>query len=78
MSSEVLVLHRRMRTLDPDVLHCREVELRLAEDGRHVLLNRYVELYRHEHVSWCAIQQHRVPLARMVRWMVDNGELVMG
>ncbi|SCY50281.1 MULTISPECIES: hypothetical protein [unclassified Pseudomonas] len=76
MNNQVLVLHRRMRLLEPDVLHCREVELRLAEDGRHVLLNRYVELYRHEHVSWCAIQQHRVPLAKMVRWLVDNGEQV--
>ncbi|WP_420232641.1 hypothetical protein ACN079_27320 [Pseudomonas sp. ABY48] len=76
MSDEAMVLHRRMRVLAPDVLHCREVELRLAEDGRHVLLSRYVELYRHQHVSWCALQQHRVPLAKMVRWMADNGEPV--
>ncbi|MGX9568173.1 hypothetical protein [Pseudomonas viciae] len=76
MSNQTLVLHRRMRALDPTTLHCREVELRLAEEGGHVLLSRYVELYRHEHVSWCAIHQHRVPLARMIRWMVEHGERV--
>lgn len=76
MNNEALVLHRRTRALDPGTLHCREVDVRLAEDGRYVLLSRYVELYRHEHVSWCAIQQHQVPLAKMIRWMVDNGERV--
>ncbi|MBC3384928.1 hypothetical protein HU715_012740 [Pseudomonas sp. SWRI12] len=78
MSNEALVLHRRMRLLQPDALHCREVELRLAEDGSHVLLNHYVELYRHQRLGWCALRQHRVPLAAIVRWMIDNGEQMRG
>ncbi|WP_331275380.1 MULTISPECIES: hypothetical protein [Pseudomonas] len=63
-----------MRTLDQGALHCREVDLRLAEDGRHVVLSRYVELFSQEHGSWCAIHHHRVSLVDMVRWMVEHGE----
>lgn len=77
MNNAALVLHRRVKALSEQALHCREVELRLAEDGRHVLLSRYVELYRHEHISWCSIQHHQVPLVSIIRWMVDNGERVM-
>ncbi|WP_210639384.1 MULTISPECIES: hypothetical protein [unclassified Pseudomonas] len=76
MSNDALILNRRVKTLSRDTLHCREFSLQLAEDGRHVLLSRYVELYRHEDISWCAIRHHRVPLARMIRWMVDHGERV--
>lgn len=74
MSNEVLVLHRRVKVLDRGMLHCRELELRLAEDGRHVLLSRYLELYSQEHVGECAIQHYRVPLASMIRWMVNHAE----
>lgn len=76
MNNDALVLHRRIKVLSREALHCREVELRLAEDGRHVLLSRYVELYSHEQISWCTIQQHQVPLVSIIRWMVDNGERV--
>lgn len=74
MNNQALVLHRRVRTPAPDTLHCREVELRLAEDGSHVVLSRYIELYRHEQGSRQAIHHHRVALADMIRWMVDHGE----
>ena len=74
MSHDVLVLHRRVKVLDRGMLHCRELELRLAEDGRHVLLSRYLELYSQAHVGECAIHHYRVPLASMIRWMVNNGE----
>jgi hypothetical protein len=74
MNSQPLVLHRRVKTLDQGALHCREVELRLAEDGRHVLLSRYVEWYDPEQAGLCATQHYRVPLASMIRWMIHNGE----
>ncbi|WP_053146823.1 hypothetical protein [Pseudomonas sp. P97.38] len=74
MSRGALVLHRRMRTLEQGALHCREVELHLAEDGRHVVLSRYVERFSQDNVGWCAVHQHRVALVDMVRWMVENGE----
>lgn len=74
MSNQALVLQRRIKQLDQDVLHCREVELRLTEDGRHVLLSRYVELYCHEKASECTARHYRVPLASMIRWMVDHAE----
>lgn len=73
-SDDVLVLHRRTRTPCPASLHCREIELRLADDGQHIVLNRYVELYRDEHTAWCSVQQHCVPLASLIRWMVSTGE----
>ncbi|MGN8277084.1 hypothetical protein ACLEJQ_05870 [Pseudomonas sp. SMV71] len=76
MNDQVLSLHRRMRTPAPDALHCREVELRLAEDGSHVVLSRYVEVYRHERGSRPSVRHHRVSLANMVRWMVDHGEQI--
>ncbi|MCJ8206957.1 hypothetical protein [Pseudomonas sp. RGM2987] len=76
MSDQALTLRRRMRTPAPDALHCREVELRLAEDGSHVVLSRYVELYRHEQGSQQTIHHHRVSLAHMIRWMVDHGEQI--
>ncbi|MDO7896064.1 hypothetical protein [Pseudomonas citrulli] len=74
MSSGALVLHRRMRTLGQGALHCREVELCLAEDGRHVVLSRYVERFSQEGADWCSVHHHRVALVDMVRWMVENGE----
>jgi hypothetical protein len=74
MNSQALVLHRRVKTLDQGTLHCREMELRLAEDGRHVLFSRYVEWYDPQQVGQCATQHYRVPLASMIRWMINNGE----
>jgi hypothetical protein len=73
-----LVLHRRVRTPSQDSLHCREIELRLADDGRHLLLSRYVELYGDEQAAWCLVRHHRIPLNRMIRWMIGQGELVNG
>jgi hypothetical protein len=74
MNSQALVLHRRVKTLDQGTLHCREMELRLAEDGHHVLLSRYVEWYDPRQVGQCATQHYRVPLASMIRWMINNSE----
>ncbi|MBD0703980.1 MULTISPECIES: hypothetical protein [unclassified Pseudomonas] len=74
MSNPVLVLHRRVKTLDQGILHCREIELQLTEDGRHLLLSRYLELYGHDQADACDIQNYRVPLASMIRWMVSHGE----
>lgn len=71
---QTLVLHRRTRSPGQASLHCRELELRLSEDGRHILLSRYVELFSNEDSSWSAVRHHRVPLTRMVRWLIDNGE----
>ena len=71
-----LVLYRRMRTPCATSLHCREMELSLAEDGRHLVLNRYTELYGDAGNSWCSVAQHRVGLAAMVRWMLDHGDSV--
>ncbi|WP_413791689.1 MULTISPECIES: hypothetical protein [unclassified Pseudomonas] len=74
MSNQALVLHRRIKHLGRETLQCREVELRLTEDGQHVLLSRYVELYRHEKAGECTVRHYRVPLAGMIRWMVDHAE----
>ncbi|WP_058546797.1 hypothetical protein [Pseudomonas fluorescens] len=74
MSNATLVLQRRIKQIGQDALHCRELELRLTEDGRHVLLSRYLELYCHEKASECSVRHYRVPLASMIRWMVDNAE----
>jgi len=68
-----LVLHRRMRAPDPASLHCREIELRLDEDGRHLVLSRYTELYREERTAWCSISHHHIPLVSVIRWMIENG-----
>ncbi len=69
-----MVLHRRTRAPDRTSLHCREIELSLTDDGQHVMLSRYIELYGDEHTAWCSIRHHRVPLTRMIRWMINNGE----
>ncbi|WP_454864877.1 hypothetical protein [Pseudomonas rhizophila] len=74
MSNPVLVLHRRVKNLEQGILHCREIELQLTEDGRHLLLSRYLELYGHDQADACDIQNYRVPLASMIRWMVSHGE----
>jgi hypothetical protein len=71
---QALVLHRRTRMTSPVSLHCREIELSVGEDGRHVTLSRYVELYGDESSAWCSVQHHRVPLASMIRWMISHGE----
>jgi hypothetical protein len=73
-SPQTLVLHRRTRSPDQASLHCRELELRLCADGRHIMLSRYVELFSTADTSWSAVHHHRVPLTRMVRWLIDNGD----
>jgi hypothetical protein len=73
-SGAVLVVHRRTRILDPASLHCREIDLRLGDDGRHVTLSRYVEFYSNEHTAWRIVRHHRVALKSMMRWMIANGE----
>lgn len=74
--NDALVLHRRTRAPNQASLHCREIELCLADDGRHVMLSRYVELYSDEHAAWCSVRHHRIPLTRMIRWIISNGEVV--
>jgi len=76
MTNDTLVLRRHTKMLDQGGLQCREVELRLAEDGHHVLLSRYVERYRHEQGGECVIQHHRVSMANLIRWMMEHGERV--
>lgn len=71
---QVLVLHRRTRMASPALLHCREIELSVEEDGRHVTLSRYVELYGDEDGARYSVQHHRIPLASMLRWMISHGE----
>jgi hypothetical protein len=71
--TEALVLHRRTRNPNPASLHSREIELRLTEDGRHVTLSRYVELYGDENNTWCTARHHSVPLKNMIRWIISNG-----
>ncbi|MCI8209424.1 hypothetical protein AUC61_07745 [Pseudomonas sp. S25] len=71
--TEALVLHRRTRNPNPASLHSREIELRVADDGRHVLLSRYVELFSQDDAAWCTVRHHRVPLASMIRWMISHG-----
>ena len=65
MTDDALVLRRSVKALGEDGLQCREVELRLAEDGDHVLLSRYVERY-----------QHQVSMTHLIRWMMAHGERV--
>ena len=72
--NDALVLHRRTRAPNQVSVHCREIELRLADDGRHVMLSRYVELYSDECAAWCSVRHHRIPLTSMIRWIISNGE----
>lgn len=80
MTSEkqALVLHRRTRKTSPVSLHCREIELSLDTDGRHLVLSRYLELYGDEHSAWSAAEHHRIPLASLIRWMISHGERAAG
>ena len=71
--TDALVLHRRTRIPTPASLHSREIELRLTDDGRHVTLSRYVELYSDQHTAWCSVRHHHVPLTSMIRWMISHG-----
>ncbi|MDB6444806.1 MULTISPECIES: hypothetical protein [Pseudomonas] len=76
MTNQALVLRRHTKTLSRGGLQCREVELRLAEDGHHVLLSRYVERYHHEQGGECIVQHHQVSMATLIRWMTEHGERV--
>ena len=69
---DTLVLHRRIRTPDEASLHCRELDLRLDADGRHLLLNRYTELYRDDRSTWGVRRQHRIPLTSLLRWAASQ------
>lgn len=73
MSAEgVLLLHRRIRTPDMTTLHCRELQLRLDADGRHLVLSRYTELYGEDQSIWGATRDHKVSLVSLLRWMVSQ------
>jgi len=76
MNNDALILRRRLKRLGQGALQCREVELRLAEDGSHVLLSRYVERYCHGQEGGGVSRHHRVSLARLIRWMTEHGEQV--
>lgn len=73
---EVLVLHHARIRPCSHTMYCSDTELHLSEDGHHVLLSRYAELYSHGQVRWRRVCQHRVPLVRLLRWMLENGEPV--
>ena len=72
-NDDVLLLHRRIRTPDQASLHCRELELRLDADGRHLVLSRYTELYCEDQSIWGATRDHKVPLVSLLRWMISQG-----
>ncbi|WP_263263864.1 hypothetical protein [Pseudomonas sp. RIT-PI-S] len=73
-----LTLRRKLKTLSRTCLHCHEIDLRLAGDGHHVVLSRYVELYSAGGGSAGRIRQHQVSVAALVRWMVKQGERTRG
>ncbi|UCJ15446.1 hypothetical protein K5Q02_16490 [Pseudomonas sp. MM211] len=73
MNNDVLVLHRRIRTPDMASLHCRELELRLDADGRHLVFSRYTELYCEDQSIWGATRDHKVPLVSLLRWVISQG-----
>lgn len=73
-NTNALVLYRRTREPSPTVLHCREIELCLDEDGRHVLLSRFVERYGDEDDAWASTTHHRVPLTQLMRWIISHGK----
>lgn len=72
MNHDTLTLHRRIRTPDSGSLHCREIDLRVDADGRHLLLNRYTELYCDDRSTWGVSRQHRIPLASLLRWAASQ------
>lgn len=69
---KVLLLHRRIRTPDIASLHCRELDLRIDADGRHLVLSRYTELYRGHRSIWGATHDHKVPLVSLLRWVISR------
>lgn len=71
--AQAVVLQRITRRPTPAILHSREVELRLTDDGRYVVLSRHVERYGDPETAWCGVRHHRVPVARMIRWMISYG-----
>lgn len=74
----VLLLHRRIRTPDLASLHCRELDLRVDADGRHLVLSRYTELYRGNRSIWGATHDHKVPLVSLLRWMISQEQRSVG
>ena len=71
--AQTLVLHRLIRRPTAASLHSREVELRLSDDGRFVTLSRHVERYGNPDTQWSGVRHHRVPVARLIRWMISQG-----
>ncbi len=71
--AQALVLHRMIRRPTAATLHSREIELGLSDDGRYVTLSRYVERYGNPETAWSGARHHRVPVARMIRWMISHG-----
>jgi hypothetical protein len=71
--AQALVLYRIIRRPAPATLHSRETELRLSDDGRYVTLSRYVERFGDTEAAWCVVRHHRVPVLRIIRWMISSG-----
>lgn len=68
-----LVLHRKIRRPTAATLHSREIELGLSDDGCYVTLSRHVERYGDPETAWSGVRHHRVPVARMIRWIISQG-----
>ncbi|WP_437879767.1 hypothetical protein [Pseudomonas sp. LRF_L74] len=52
----------------------RETSLALSEDGDSLLLRRYWEHYSAGDRAICLERCHRIPVERLVRWMICQGE----
>jgi hypothetical protein len=73
---ELLVLHHVHVKACGQALYCSDTELRLTDDGDHVVLSHYVELYRADEAGWRSVDHHRVPLSSLLGWLMEHGERV--
>lgn len=70
--AQALILHRLVRRPTAATLHSREIELGLSDDGCYVTLSRYVERFGNPETAWSGVRHHRVPVARVIRWMISH------
>ncbi|RRV19977.1 hypothetical protein EGJ23_23040 [Pseudomonas sp. o96-267] len=72
-TEDSLLLYQRIRNPDSLSLHCREMDVRLSDDQRHLILSRYIELYNGESTQWEIASQHQVRLTDLLRWITLHG-----
>ncbi|MGE7989653.1 hypothetical protein ACQKPE_01090 [Pseudomonas sp. NPDC089554] len=73
MNDARLMLFQRHENTPHQPLRVHELEARLSDDGRSLVISRYLEQYQPGRPTARREVSHQVPIAALLRWMAKEG-----